>query len=217
MAKVLPGGTIEFASGKPLSHDSVLTGGEILELVMLVPKIFPAIGMAGFPGRGGGPGGGGTGPRGRQGLPGIQGATGPQGTAGTPLASTRMSGGPQNVNNAFSTVVDFSTTDWDDDGLADLPNNQLVIPASWNGKRVMIVGQVMWSGISAAGVRYLELYRDGAVLAAPLSPGSNLFPTSSTLVWVGIVTTGQTFKLLTYQDSTLTESINSYLFIEKMN
>jgi hypothetical protein len=64
MAKILPDGSVVFLSGKVLLQDAPLSGGEILELVMLTPKIFPAIGMAGFPGRGGGFGGGGRGPAG---------------------------------------------------------------------------------------------------------------------------------------------------------
>lgn len=199
MAKVLPDGTVEFSNGKILSKDSALSGGEILELVMLVPKIFPAIGMAGFPARGGGFGGGGVGSRGAQGPQGLQGLQGIQGPQGIPGVDVTLESAkiintvfpPQSITDTFLTNVDFDSILWDDDGIADLANDGFSIPASWNGKRVLVLLLVRWSDVFPyAGVRFAEIFRGGESLAMinGLPNGFSFYDTIVT--WIGTVATG---------------------------
>lgn len=100
MAELFPDGTVKFSDGSYLLDNEPLTGKHTIELILLIPKLIPALGMVGFPisfGRGMGPGpasgggggGGGAGAaagvsqgQGTPGLPGISGASGFSGQSG---------------------------------------------------------------------------------------------------------------------------------------
>lgn len=102
MAELFPDGTVKFSDGSYLLDNEPLTGKHTIELILLIPKLIPALGMVGFPmsfgrgmgpgpasGGGGGGGGGGAGAaagvsqgQGTPGLPGISGASGFSGQSG---------------------------------------------------------------------------------------------------------------------------------------
>lgn len=105
MASILANGTIQFADGRTLYHDTPISGADFLELVPLLKQIDPTlarVGFAAFPSGGGGPSlfGNQSGGPGSSGGPGPQGVTGPSGATGPsggPIGATGLGGptGPQ--------------------------------------------------------------------------------------------------------------------------
>lgn len=97
MAQIRADGTVVFADGRTLYHDSPITGADLLELIPLMKQIDPTLArpsMAAFPSGGGGPSlfgnQGGAGP----GTPGAPGPQGPTGVGSTGPAGAQGPTGP---------------------------------------------------------------------------------------------------------------------------
>ena len=98
----------------------------------------------------------------------------------------------------------FATTDWDDDGLADLANDQLVIP-SGGTDRYRFTVRAIWDSMANTATAKARLYLNTTAYEVDLSPGIPGVTGTKTPHLHGArtlsCTPGDTIKLQVWQDS----------------